>query len=32
MAITKRTHMCGEILPGEVGKQVLLKGLGAACP
>ncbi len=26
MAITKRTHMCGKILPGEVGKQVLLKG------
>ena len=26
MAMTKRTHMCGEIVTGEVGKQVVLKG------
>ncbi len=26
MAATKRTHMCGEVLAGEVGKEVLLKG------
>ncbi|MEA4927243.1 MAG: aspartate--tRNA ligase [Candidatus Limiplasma sp.] len=26
MAMNKRTHMCGEIGTGEVGKQVLLKG------
>lgn len=26
MAMTKRTHMCGEIMTGEVGKQVILKG------
>lgn len=26
MAMTKRTHMCGEIVTDEVGKRVLLKG------
>ncbi|HPS81821.1 MAG TPA: aspartate--tRNA ligase, partial [Candidatus Limiplasma sp.] len=26
MAMTKRTHMCGEIVTSEVGKQVILKG------
>lgn len=26
MAMTKRTHMCGEVLTGEIGKQVVLKG------
>ncbi len=26
MAMNKRTHMCGELGTGEVGKQVLLKG------
>jgi aspartyl-tRNA synthetase len=26
MASLKRTHMCGEVLPGEAGKQVVLKG------
>ncbi|NLI21297.1 MAG: aspartate--tRNA ligase [Clostridiales bacterium] len=26
MAMTKRTHMCGEIVTSEAGKQVLLKG------
>ena len=30
MAMTKRTHMCGEIVTGEVGKQsLLLNGAGA---
>ncbi len=26
MAMTKRTHMCGEIVTSEAGKQVILKG------
>jgi aspartyl-tRNA synthetase len=26
MAMTKRTHMCGEIGTGDIGKQVILKG------
>ncbi len=26
MGMLKRTHMCGEVLPGETGKQVVLQG------
>ncbi|MDD3214168.1 MAG: aspartate--tRNA ligase [Eubacteriales bacterium] len=26
MAVVKRTHMCGEVLPAEIGQKVVLKG------